>query len=469
MCLRAPRMHMACRGGHLDVCKWLYDRGAHEYVCLEDPDSQTPLHCAAACGRLDLCQWLVKHGAAQCVNVVATYGMTPLAEACSSGNLDLCEWLVDECGALLQPTDAKLMAEAARRGHVPVMAWLCERGLGSTVTMETDENNTPLHHACGGHHLSAVEFLYNHGARQCITEPNSLDQTPLHKCCASPSRSSSPVCAGAEVAEWLCTHGAEECVHLGDRIGRTPLHVAYMQSSVDVCEALYRHGAIDTVSEHNNWRNWTPLSEDVRGWFVRRFGNSMSERALAVAFSSFMRGHAKLQMKVDRVRVRADQRADHGGGDDGSDEADLLQLQQREQRVTADALAVLELGGPCVVTQCVPVKASDAILGAAVRRGVPLQFLEPHPRLRGLVAEAVLCRSAFVSAFLFGCRKSSGSTCLWRIGSRYAMAGFRKDIAEYCGVVMDAAEWLRMKQAHFELLRPGSSASRLRRKRQQRH
>jgi hypothetical protein len=49
-------LYSAARGGDLDVCKWLVEKGASEF--------DWALHGAAAeGGHLDVCKWLVEKGA----------------------------------------------------------------------------------------------------------------------------------------------------------------------------------------------------------------------------------------------------------------------------------------------------------------------------------------------------------------------------------------------------------------------
>ena len=56
-------MQIACYGGHLLVCQWLFEVGAAGDITKTDNDGSTPMHEACKSGRLSVCQWLILNGA----------------------------------------------------------------------------------------------------------------------------------------------------------------------------------------------------------------------------------------------------------------------------------------------------------------------------------------------------------------------------------------------------------------------
>ena len=98
-------MHMACDGGHIGVCQWLWDHGvgAEHMTRSDNFFLETPMLVACRKGHIDVCQWLWEHGAT--TNDVKTpdkSGCTPLFRACSGGHVDMSQWLLDH-GATVTP------------------------------------------------------------------------------------------------------------------------------------------------------------------------------------------------------------------------------------------------------------------------------------------------------------------------------------------------------------------------------
>lgn len=117
----------------------------------------------------------------------------------------------------------------------------------------------------------------------------------------------------------------------------------------------------------------------------------------------------------------------------------------RPRLLALTAQSILRMHGPLAVDTPLGDDAPDTLLETAVRVGVALEYVQDHPRLRTALEEAIRRRKVLVEVFLFGCRKSSGSTYLWRIGSQHLMAGLRKAVAEYLGATMHVEELRRMR------------------------
>lgn len=426
-------MEEACEGGHVDVCELLAAHGARVYIPPSDLTGVgvSTMHAACAGGHAHMCEWLLNHGApsGSINDASALNGKSPYAYACMRENLSLCKWL-DARGAVLDPTDPLPICCAAGRGDVAMIEWLCSKGLEGVVNMPDPDSDgdTAMHMASEGLYIDAAQCLLDHGAQSSVTQRNAFNQTPLHKCC---SEAEAPAMETDEqegmnrrverMVEWLCENGARQCISEPDIDGITPLHCACIAGAVDVCDVLHAQGAVDTVSGSRGWGKVSqeapfhafgrqprqiPLASQL--WVVRRFEHDLSANTVAVAFHR------------------------------------CLESRHTSWEYDADMLRMLRRKGPGVVAEALPPTASEALVETAARVGVVHSLLQGHPRLVAVVNGAVRRRRVFVGAFLFGCRRSSGSTRLWRIGSQHMMAGFRREVGEYCGVVVDTQEWGRV-------------------------
>ena len=95
-------------GGHLSICKWLFEVGAAADITKANGVNQirkigvTPMYVACRCGHLPVCEWLFEGGAAADIAKEDNHGDTPMRMACRNGHLSVCKWLVFN-GALNLP------------------------------------------------------------------------------------------------------------------------------------------------------------------------------------------------------------------------------------------------------------------------------------------------------------------------------------------------------------------------------
>ncbi len=93
-------LHMASRGGHVEVAHLLVEHGAD--VKAKNKDRWTPLHSAMGAGSVDLARFFVENGAD--VKAKDNHGSTPLHEAVRAGSVDLARFLVER-GADVEARD----------------------------------------------------------------------------------------------------------------------------------------------------------------------------------------------------------------------------------------------------------------------------------------------------------------------------------------------------------------------------
>lgn len=114
-------------------------------------------------------------------------------------------------------------------------------------------------------------------------------------------------------------------------------------------------------------------------------------------------------------------------------------------RVSPVAKVVLHRG---LAPPLPPSFISASVLGYAMRRGLldPNFVRNPETHQKAKAKALALARDfeerrrAFVATFLFGCKRASGSTHAWKIGSAYIHAGLRKDIALWANILVCPTE-----------------------------
>ena len=161
-------MHDACSGGHLSVCKWLFEAGAAGDISKADTDGATPMHNSCGGGHLLICQWLFEVGAARDTSRVDSSGAIPMHSACSGGLLSVCQWLFKvgaaEDTSRVDNNGATPMHLACRYGYLSICQWLLEVGAAGTINRADNGGDTPLFGALFMNHLSVCQWLFLNGA-----------------------------------------------------------------------------------------------------------------------------------------------------------------------------------------------------------------------------------------------------------------------------------------------------------------
>ena len=86
-------MDWACINGHLAVGEW-FDEDACNMIEIYSKNKVTLMHIVCLYGHLDVCQWLFDKGAD--IQTLANDGEMPMHWACINGHLAVREWLFDK-------------------------------------------------------------------------------------------------------------------------------------------------------------------------------------------------------------------------------------------------------------------------------------------------------------------------------------------------------------------------------------
>ncbi|GMT24421.1 hypothetical protein PFISCL1PPCAC_15718, partial [Pristionchus fissidentatus] len=160
---------MACRNGHLEVARFLFQIGADPGICgTVSFDGETihgahPLWAAAAAGHMDLVRFLVEETGVD-INQTTHTNSSPLRGACYDGHLEIVRYLVEN-GA-----DMEL---ANRHGHTPLMIGAFRKktdvveyllSKGASALKSSFKGNTALHDAAESDSLLVCQMLLSAGA-----------------------------------------------------------------------------------------------------------------------------------------------------------------------------------------------------------------------------------------------------------------------------------------------------------------
>ncbi|XP_070976199.1 transient receptor potential cation channel subfamily A member 1-like [Oncorhynchus clarkii lewisi] len=249
-CDKSTALHFACTQGATEAVKLMLS--AHDRVCdvinLTDGTCQTPLHKTTIFDHVELAEYLISKGGD--INAIDCKGHTPLllATSCSAWktvNLLLTHGanlkIKDKHGcnflhlAILQPKGLT---------NLPPEFLKCS-SVRELLDAEDNEGCTPMHYAC---RLGIPESVKN-----LLRLNVSLDQKSKQK--------KSALHFAAEYGRINTCHRLLESMtntrllNEGDERGMTPLHLASRGGHVIVVDLLLRKGALF----HSDYKGWTCL------------------------------------------------------------------------------------------------------------------------------------------------------------------------------------------------------------------
>jgi ankyrin repeat protein len=234
-------MHSLAARGHGEAIAFLIQKGAK--VNIGDSMNTTPLHYACIYGRKDAVVLLVKNGAG--LEIIDDYKRTPLLLAArESGDLDIARFLVKK-GANVNAIDKygdTPLTLAAWRGFKELVNYLIDKG--ADIPVKDDKGKTLIFFAVSKGLDKLFERMVAGGMD--LEGTDKTGRTLLHPACGGGS---------SKIVKALIEKGLS--VSQKDMYGWSPLHFAAYKGRDAVVETLIKKGAaIDT----RNFEGKTPFN-----------------------------------------------------------------------------------------------------------------------------------------------------------------------------------------------------------------
>jgi len=246
----ATPLHNAAKFGHLEVVKFLVEKGGADVESKDSEYGQTPVSYAAEDGHLEVVKFLVKEAGAD-VESKDLIQKTPLRWAAENGHVEAVKFLVEEAGADVEAKDSDYgqtpLSCAAENGHLEAVKFLVEEG-GANVESKDEDGQTPLSFAAGHGHLAIVKFLVEEGGAD-VESKDLVQMTPLSYAAWN---------GHLEVVKVLVKKGGAN-VESKSNSEMTPLSFAAGRGHLEVVKFLVKEGGADVESKDGEW-GLTPLS-----------------------------------------------------------------------------------------------------------------------------------------------------------------------------------------------------------------
>jgi ankyrin repeat protein/glyoxylase-like metal-dependent hydrolase (beta-lactamase superfamily II) len=245
---RTP-LHLAARGRHPDVLRYLVDKGAGLDVL--DNNGIAPLHILAGSGQTEAARLLIEKGAD--IDVKDPVKLTPLNMAAESGLESMVKLLIEK-GADIENKHAygrtPLVGAARERGNINVIRMLLDAG--ADVNSSDKWKATALDLAAWRGFEEVVNLLLERGA--AIPEDNARSRELLQN-------------AAEKGLVGLFSRVAEKGADLTFPIeaGGTLLHAAAAGGSVPILETLLSQGLDINLQDANGWSPLHFAAEMGRG------------------------------------------------------------------------------------------------------------------------------------------------------------------------------------------------------------
>lgn len=229
----AAEIHAAAQAGDAEKTKELLTQNP---ALLEARDNfqRTPLHWACRGVHLDLVKYLVERGAD--VNAVDINGIAALHSVASRGHLEAARILIENGARIDQQSTIDLSTPlhyAVAGGYEEVVSLLLAKG--ARVDVRNIDERTALHVAAQAGDAAIIRELMD---ALKASDPASLNlqdfdgNTALHLACES---------GRVDIVSSLVNGGAD--INLRNCVGRTPYNVAAESGHTDIVDLLARNGA----------------------------------------------------------------------------------------------------------------------------------------------------------------------------------------------------------------------------------
>jgi len=172
-------LHLASRGGHVDLARMLVERGAD--ISAQKNDGSTALHLASENDHVDLAWMLVERGAD--ISAQKNDGSTALHLASENDHVDLARMLVEQGADIsAQKNDGSTALHlASENDHVDLARMLVERG--ADVSAQKNDESTAFHLASENGHVDPARMLVERGA-----DMSAQARTGGPRCISHPSK-----------------------------------------------------------------------------------------------------------------------------------------------------------------------------------------------------------------------------------------------------------------------------------------
>eukprot|EP00035_Acanthoeca_spectabilis_P028794 m.472128 g.472128 ORF g.472128 m.472128 type:complete len:793 (+) comp32149_c0_seq1:124-2502(+) len=151
-------LYNSCRGGHLEICRYLVECNAD--VTVRNVNELVLLHMACFSGHLHVVKYLREVVKNMSIDCRSTKGSTPLYLACMKNRLSIAQFLITECHA--DPTIGTNNGTcplhiACKNGQLRVVQYLVKE-CGISMSVKTNDRWSAVHFAANAGHFEIVKF-----------------------------------------------------------------------------------------------------------------------------------------------------------------------------------------------------------------------------------------------------------------------------------------------------------------------
>ncbi|XP_031557765.1 uncharacterized protein LOC116294318 [Actinia tenebrosa] len=226
-------LHLACMRGSIEICKILFQYGAHTSLSKRNEDGSTPIVFAAGSNDEGILSLLIdeakKHNAnmKELINGSEEDSTTPLLAAINAGNEKNVRLLTENAASVNTPGRKQCtpLHVAAMNGNVDIVKILLQKG--ANVDAQDAQGKAPLHRAASLGWLEVIRVLTHNKATLELKDEDGM--TPL--LCA--------ILSGQVFAvKLLVSLGADVMARDNDR--RTSLHIATINEHFLIMHVLLK-------------------------------------------------------------------------------------------------------------------------------------------------------------------------------------------------------------------------------------
>jgi len=213
----------ACQSGDLASVEKILTDHPLLHINYAYANGETAVHAAASGGHLEVIKFINNKGAI--LNVATQKGDTAMHYACKHGYIPLIAFLTEQKLDLNRKNELgeTPLHVATRQGHVQVVEYL--RLYGAEVNVQNNKGCTALHIACQKRNAPIAHILLHLGCRMDLVD--QMDEMPIHDACREGMLS---------VVQTMCAYGCP--VDMENKSGMSPLHLAAKAGNTEIVRCL---------------------------------------------------------------------------------------------------------------------------------------------------------------------------------------------------------------------------------------